>query len=44
MNEQIIFAKRPVGMPETDTFRFEKIAMPEAKEGEVVVQIPLFVE
>ncbi|WP_418312621.1 hypothetical protein [Priestia flexa] len=31
-------------MPETDTFRFEKIAMPEAKEGEVVVQIPLFVE
>ncbi|MDT2046279.1 NADP-dependent oxidoreductase [Priestia aryabhattai] len=38
MNEQIIFAKRPAGMPEADTFQFEEIPMPEAKEGEVVVQ------
>ncbi|MGB3566164.1 MAG: NADP-dependent oxidoreductase [Priestia megaterium] len=38
MNEQILLAERPKGMPTKDTFKYEKIEMPTAKEGEVLVQ------
>ncbi|TYR81576.1 NADP-dependent oxidoreductase [Priestia megaterium] len=38
MNEQILFVERPKGTPTKETFRFEEIPMPEAKEEEVVIQ------
>ena len=38
MNKQLIFQKRPVGMPEADTWRLENNSIPELKEGEVLIQ------
>ncbi|WP_411031611.1 NADP-dependent oxidoreductase [Spongiimicrobium sp. 3-5] len=38
MNKQLIFKKRPVGMPKSDTWSLETHPIPEPKEGEVVVQ------
>ncbi|MCS1350851.1 NADP-dependent oxidoreductase [Mechercharimyces sp. CAU 1602] len=37
-NRQIIFAERPVGMPNDSTFRLEESTIPEATEGTFVVQ------
>ncbi len=38
MNKQVILAKRPVGLPEKDTWRLETQPIPEPKEGEVLIQ------
>jgi len=38
MNKQLIFNKRPVGMPEEDTWTLEEHPIPELKEGEVLIQ------
>lgn len=38
MNKQLIFQKRPVGMPEADTWQLVSSAIPEPKKGEVLVQ------
>lgn len=38
MNKQLIFAKRPFGMPDSDTWRLENNPIPELKEGEVLIQ------
>ena len=38
MNKQLIFQKRPIGMPDADTWRLESNQIPEIKEGEVLIQ------
>ncbi|MBM7705067.1 NADP-dependent oxidoreductase [Metabacillus iocasae] len=38
MNEQILLAERPKGMPTEQTFTFEKVDMPSINEGEVLVK------
>ncbi len=38
MNTQLILQKRPVGMPDADTWRLEQQPIPEPKKGEVLVQ------
>lgn len=38
MNKQIIFQKRPLGLPEADTWRLEENAIPELADGEVLIQ------
>ncbi|WP_394750434.1 NADP-dependent oxidoreductase [Spongiimicrobium salis] len=38
MNKQIIFKKRPKGMPDADTWALETNSIPEPKEGEVLIQ------
>lgn len=38
MNKQLILAKRPVGMPEADTWTMKTSPIPELKEGEVLVR------
>jgi hypothetical protein len=38
MNKQIIFQKRPLGMPEADTWSLEENAIPELRDGEVLIQ------
>ena len=38
MNKQMKLMKRPVGMPEADTWALESNAIPELKEGEVLIQ------
>ncbi|APZ47305.1 NADP-dependent oxidoreductase [Polaribacter reichenbachii] len=37
-NKQIIFKKRPVGVPDLDTWQLENNEIPELKEGEVLIQ------
>jgi NADPH-dependent curcumin reductase CurA len=39
MNKQLILKKRPLGMPDANTWRLEQHPIPELKEGEVLVQI-----
>ena len=36
--QQIQLARRPKGVPAHDDFRFETIAVPEPKDGEVLVK------
>ena len=38
MNKQIIFKKRPLGLPDTDTWELQSNPIPEPKEGEVLIQ------
>lgn len=38
MNKQLIFQKRPIGLPEADTWRIENNPIPELKDGEVLIQ------
>jgi NADPH-dependent curcumin reductase len=38
MNKQLILAKRPVGMPEADTWKLENNLIPDLQEGEVLIQ------
>jgi len=38
MNKQLIFKKRPVGVPTPDTWELKTSEIPDPKEGEVVVQ------
>lgn len=38
MNKQVIFKKRPIGFPDDTTWNLEENAIPELKEGEVLVQ------
>ncbi len=38
MNKQLKLVKRPVGMPEADTWNLESNPIPELKEGEVLIQ------
>ncbi|MDY8136344.1 NADP-dependent oxidoreductase [Aquimarina sp. 2201CG5-10] len=38
MNKQLIFKKRPVGIPEADTWELQSNPIPEPKEGEVLIQ------
>lgn len=38
MNKQIKLAKRPIGMPDASTWTLEENAIPEIKEGEVLIQ------
>ena len=38
MNKQLIFKKRPVGLPDADTWNLETNEIPELKEGEVLIQ------
>ncbi len=38
MNKQLIFQKRPLGLPEADTWRLENNPIPELAEGEVLIQ------
>lgn len=37
-NEQIVLAKRPAGVPDDDTFKYETIDLQEPAKGEVTVQ------
>ena len=38
MNKQLIFKKRPIGFPDSDTWTLEENTIPELQEGEVLVQ------
>lgn len=38
MNKQFIFKKRPVGLPDADTWSLETNEIPELQEGEVLIQ------
>jgi NADPH-dependent curcumin reductase CurA len=38
MNKQLKFAKRPVGMPNSDTWKLENNPLPELKDGEVLIE------
>jgi len=38
MNKQMKLVKRPVGMPEADTWNLETNPIPELKDGEVLIQ------
>ena len=38
MNKQLLLAQRPVGMPDPDTWKLVSQPIPEAGEGEVVIQ------
>ena len=38
MNKQLILVKRPIGLPEKDTWKLETNSIPEPKEGEVLIQ------
>ncbi len=38
MNKQLILAKRPVGLPEKDTWRIETNPIIEPKDGEILIQ------
>lgn len=37
INKQVILSKRPVGMPDNDTWRIESNEVPELKEGEILI-------
>ncbi len=39
MNKQLILNKRPVGMPDEDTWTLESNSIPEPKDGEVLIQV-----
>ena len=38
INKQLIFVKRPVGLPTTDTWKLEERPLPELAEGQALVQ------
>jgi NADPH-dependent curcumin reductase len=38
MNKQLILAKRPVGMPDADTWKLENNPIPTLQEGEILIQ------
>jgi len=38
MNKQLKLAKRPVGMPEADTWNLDSSEIPEPKDGEILIQ------
>ena len=38
MNKQLILSKRPVGLPEADTWTLETQPIPEAGEGEILIE------
>lgn len=38
MNTQLILKKRPIGMPEADTWSFQNLSIPEPQEGEILIQ------
>jgi len=38
MNKQIIFQKRPLGVPDADTWRLEENSIPELTDGEMLIQ------
>jgi len=38
MNKQLIFLKRPIGMPEADTWALETNPIPTIKEGEILIK------
>ncbi len=38
MNKQLILAKRPIGMPDADTWTLQSTPVPEPQAGEVVIQ------
>jgi hypothetical protein len=38
MNKQFIFKKRPLGMPDAETWNFESNPIPEPADGEVLIQ------
>jgi len=38
MNKQLILKKRPIGMPEADTWALESNEIPTLKEGEILIQ------
>lgn len=38
MNKQLILSKRPIGMPEADTWTLQTKPIPEAKDGEFVIK------
>ena len=38
LNKQIIFQRRPLGIPEEDTWRIEENSIPEIADGEVLIQ------
>ncbi|NER16441.1 NADP-dependent oxidoreductase [Spongiivirga citrea] len=38
MNKQLIFKKRPVGMPDADTWQLETNPIPDPADGEVLIQ------
>lgn len=38
MNKQLIFRKRPIGMPDKETWSLESNAIPEPAEGEVLIR------
>ena len=37
-NKQIIFKKRPSGVPDADTWQLETNSIPELEEGEILVE------
>lgn len=38
MNTQLILKKRPIGMPEADTWSFQNLPIPEPQDGELLIQ------
>ena len=38
-NQRVIFAKRPLGEPDDDCFRFDEIDVPELKDNEILVKV-----
>ena len=41
MSKQLLLAKRPVGLPTTDTWELVETAIPEPGEGQFVVAVVL---
>jgi NADPH-dependent curcumin reductase CurA len=41
-NQQIVLASRPSGMPDTSTFRFEDISVPQLQAGQVLIEPTYF--
>ncbi|MGB1217638.1 MAG: NADP-dependent oxidoreductase, partial [Saprospiraceae bacterium] len=39
MNKQLILSKRPVGMPDADTWTLQSNEVPEPKDGEVLIKV-----
>ena len=38
-NQRVIFAKRPLGEPDNDCFRFDEINVPELEENQILVKV-----
>ena len=38
MNKQLILVKRPIGMPDADTWKLETNPIPELKDGEILIE------